>query len=93
MGLRPITAKTITFVLLNDNKLNNYPGGGNLIQSPEGTAEHRSTGFQPSLTGLDLLHPVYPELRPGLFSAILSRPFGTLGGIFPLPASHWIRSK
>jgi hypothetical protein len=86
-----------TYVLLNDLKLNGYPGCGKLFQSPEGTAEnspgrqswvnmhelrspvgtaeHRSTGFQSSLTGLDPLHPVYPGLPSW---AILSRPFGTL---------------
>src|SRR5271168_1720685 len=38
------------------------------LRSPVGTAEHRSTGFQPSLTGLDLCIRLTQDLRPGLFS-------------------------
>jgi hypothetical protein len=46
---------------------------------PSGTAEHRSTVFQPSLTGLDPLDPVYPGLTSW---AKFSRPFGTLEDFF-----------
>src|SRR5271165_5518906 len=47
--------------------------------SPAGTAEHRSTGFQPSLTGLG----PWDSVNPGLTSwAKFKRPFGTLGTAF-----------
>src|ERR1700761_6562744 len=46
---------------------------------PSGTAERRSTGFQPSLTGLDPSRSV----NPGLASwATFSRPFGTCTEFF-----------